>query len=91
MIHNRTFVVLPDLSGPDPSVQQGTVYDLSTSYPVFYKGSPLFVTQAISSANEDELYDGSSITIYQFVKETGANSDVCLFWYNGNNPGSGGK
>lgn len=85
---SETFVVLPDLSGPDPRVKHGTVYDLATSYPVLYKGRTLLVSQEIASVSKDELNDGSSITIYQLVKETGVHSNVCWFWYNGNNQNS---
>ncbi len=37
----QTFIVLPDLSGPDPRVEQGTAYVLQSHRPVIYKGEVL--------------------------------------------------
>lgn len=38
-----TFMVLPDLSGPDPEVDAGTAFTLHSTWPVLYKGRPMLV------------------------------------------------
>jgi hypothetical protein len=47
----ESFIVLPDLSGPDPQVDSGTGALLSSTWPVIYAGIPLL----INTYNVDHL------------------------------------
>lgn len=38
-----TFIVLPDLSGPDPQIDPGTAGVLATRWPVFYEGQTMLI------------------------------------------------
>jgi hypothetical protein len=42
---SRTFVILPDLSGPDLRVKRGPAALLINNYPVLYKGQTLLINQ----------------------------------------------
>ena len=81
---NETFVVLPDLSGPDVNLDSGDGYGLAHSYPVLYKERTLFVHYSTASLGDNELEDGSGIMIYRLVKETNVHAPVCWFEYKAN-------
>lgn len=53
-----TFIVLPDLSGPDPSVGQGLAYALSTRWPVLYRGQTLLINGTGASTDHGKVIGG---------------------------------
>lgn len=59
---SRTFVVQPDLSGPDPRVSSGIASLLINNYPVLYKGRTLLINHSVGFIN-GKLYIGSKVIL----------------------------
>jgi hypothetical protein len=66
MNYSQAFVVLPDLSGPDPRVKQGPASLLANTYPVLYKGKTLLVSEGLARdpLSPEKLSDYDQVIIY---------------------------
>lgn len=84
LYHGRTFVVLPDLSGPDPRVKEGPASLLANTYPVLYKGKVLLVSEGFARdpTNPDKLSDYDRVIIYD--TSVVVNGPGCWLEYHGN-------
>jgi hypothetical protein len=56
-----TFIVLPDLSGPDPAIDPGTAAFISTKWPVLYEGRPMLINPNYVA------HPGNGICYYELV------------------------
>jgi hypothetical protein len=74
-----TFLVLPDLSGPDPRVGQGTAYALRTHQPVIYRDKVLFVGTFVGYGPKRRLLNAQANVFKDY--EAGLNGGVCSFEY----------
>jgi hypothetical protein len=81
-----TFVVLPDLSGPDPQVERGLAHALTLMQPVLYRGETLLIESAIEYGNDNRLRDGDASAWRNF--DPAGLRPVCSFRFNSNNPRS---
>lgn len=81
---SQTFVVLPDLSGPDPRVKQGPASLLANTYPVLYRGNSLLVSEGFARdpTNPSNLADDDQVIIYD--PSVVVNQPKCWFQYYGN-------
>ena len=72
------FIVLPDLSGPDPRVGQGTAYALRIHQPVIYKGSVVFIASTVTYVDDGVIRDGQA-DVFEDFRDTGLEGGMCSF------------
>lgn len=91
MYYGQAFVVLPDLSGPDPRVKQGTAWLLAHTYPVLYKGKTLLVNEGFARdpISPGKLSDYDEVIIYD--TSVVVNGPGCWLEYQRNDRKSGEK
>lgn len=91
MHSSQAFVVLPDLSGPDPRIKQGPASLLANTYPVLYKGKILLVKEGFARdpRNSDKLSEYDQVSIYETTKVV--NGPECWLEYYDNNRNSAEK
>jgi hypothetical protein len=80
-----TFVVLPDLSGPDPQVERGLAHALTLMQPVLYRGETLLIESAIGYQDDGKLWDGSDASVWKNFDPAGLRP-VCSFRFNNDKP-----
>jgi hypothetical protein len=71
-----TFIVLPDLSGPDPRVSQGTAAVLRDHWPVIYGDQVLLIGGVGLSYSNSKLVSGN-VDIFQDVPGGGLEGGYC--------------
>ncbi len=73
------YLVLPDLSGPDPRVGRGIASILTTTEPVIYRNTVLFISTYASYGLERKLL-GAQASVFKNY-EAGLLGGVCVFEY----------
>lgn len=82
------FVVLPDLSGPDPRVERPLAHMLSQiMQPVLYRGEILLIHSAIGYERNGTLSDGSDVNVWKDFPPAGLRV-ACKFRFNSADPRS---
>jgi hypothetical protein len=71
-----TFIVLPDLSGPDPRVREGTAGALRDHFPVIYKGETLFIGETGISYAGNKILEGA-LDVFKDFPGSGVEGGVC--------------
>lgn len=74
-----TFLVLPDLSGPDLRVGRGTAYVLQTHQPVIYRDEVVFIGTFVGYGPERRLLNAQANVFKNY--EAGLKGGVCWFEY----------
>ncbi len=74
-----TFLVIPDLSGPDPRVGHGTAYALQTHQPMIYRDEVVFVGTFVGYGPERRLLNAQANVFKNY--EAGLLGGVCWFEY----------
>lgn len=86
---SRTFVVLPDLSGPDLRVKRGPAALLIDNYPVLYKGQTLLINQIAGVFDQKTSgLSGGQVIVYPQDKGPWGG---CWFEYHLNDEDSSGE
>jgi hypothetical protein len=75
-VNSQTFIVLPDLSGPDPAVDPGIAYVLKNHRPVIYHGETLLIGSFWSSLDGRTLQEGR-LSIFKNYETAGLRGGEC--------------
>jgi hypothetical protein len=85
----RTFVVLPDLSGPDLRVEHGLAYLIAPQQLAIYHGEPLLLSTQVDYSIDTVPDDGGSASVWKNYPPVGLRP-VCSFRFVGSRIGGHG-